>query len=156
MNAAERRRKAHAAAAVRNQMASLRRARMHTVLAEADRKRAMHDAVRAAAIDGPAAGGSSYYGGFGGGSGYHGGGGSGYYGGGGGHASPQRERALGYELDGVRRVHPGGNAGYSTDDGRPHGPPRGRQYEPERDGYLFETFSCRGTSPQWARGYESA
>lgn len=55
-NDAERRRKAHAAALMRGEIAALRRARMRTDVAEVHRKRAMHDAVREAALDGPSGG----------------------------------------------------------------------------------------------------
>ena len=53
-NGAERRRKAIAATQVREQMQRMRRSRMHDVLSEADRKRALHDEVVRERLEGPA------------------------------------------------------------------------------------------------------
>ena len=129
-NLAERQRKAAHAAEMRDEMERLRLARMQSDLAEAARKRELHDAVKRAALEGPGA--LSYH-----------------------HAPPRggypaplspsqpsspygshQASHLGYELEGVRRVR-GGGYGYSTDEGRPHSPPR-HAYDAERDGLLYD------------------
>ena len=144
-NAAERRRKKVIAAQVREQIQAMRHSRMYTERSEVERKRAMHDAVRRAAIDGPE-GGHTY----------------GQYSR---MLNSPRDSELGFSLSGVRRTGGGGTAnyGYSSDDGRP---PQGKDhYSPERDGFLFENFARRGQGQQsppramveeYHPGYESA